>query len=99
MAEPVQQPQPILGLILSGGGSRAAYQIGALQALVPRMEELGLEINIAAGSSIGAVNCIVLDGCFHIGFGTAIEAMARLWRERTFRNTFSGHPSRAFLRT
>lgn len=90
---------PVLGLILSGGGSRAAYQIGALQALVPNFQAHGIKLDIAAGSSIGAVNCIVLDGCFHLGLDVAVEAMARLWRERTFRNTFAGHPSRAFLRT
>lgn len=92
-------PKPVLGLVLSGGGSRAVYQIGALQALYPRLAEQGLDFNVIAGSSIGAVNCIVLDGCYHLGLGTAVEAMARLWRERTYRNTFSGHPSRAFLRT
>lgn len=89
----------VMGLVLSGGGSRAAYQIGALKAIAPRLRNMGVEIQIAAGSSIGAVNCIVLDGCFHMGLETAVDAMAALWRERTFRNTFSGHPSRAFLRT
>ncbi len=89
----------ILGLVLSGGGSRAAYQIGALQALAPRLREHGLELHIAAGSSIGAVNSIVLDGTFHLGLEASVDAMATLWKERTFRNTFAGHPSRAFLRT
>ena len=89
----------VLGLVLSGGGSRAAYQIGALRAIAPRLKKMGLEIQIAVGSSIGAVNCLVLDGCYHVGLEASVEAMAELWRERTFRNTFAGHPTRAFLRT
>jgi NTE family protein len=43
-----------LGICLSGGGARGAYQIGALQAL----KELGiLDRTVAfSGASIGAVN-------------------------------------------
>nr|WP_315024884.1 patatin-like phospholipase family protein [uncultured Aminipila sp.] len=39
-------------LVLGGGGSRGAYEIGVWQAL----NELGIEINIVTGTSIGAVN-------------------------------------------
>ncbi len=39
-------------LVLGGGGSRGAYEIGVWQAL----NELGVEINIVTGTSIGAVN-------------------------------------------
>ena len=43
-----------ISLVLSGGGARGAYQIGAWSAL----RELGLEsqINVITGSSIGAIN-------------------------------------------
>jgi NTE family protein len=39
-------------LVLSGGGSRGAYQIGVWRAL----REFGLHIDIAVGTSIGALN-------------------------------------------
>ena len=39
-------------LVFGGGGSRGAYEIGVWQAL----NELGIEINIVTGASIGAVN-------------------------------------------
>lgn len=39
-------------LVLSGGGSRGAYQIGVWQAL----SELGIRIDMVTGSSVGAVN-------------------------------------------
>jgi len=43
-----------ISLVLSGGGARGAYQIGAWSAL----REMGLEsqINVITGSSIGAIN-------------------------------------------
>lgn len=43
-----------LGICLSGGGARGAYQIGALKAL----EELGIlqKASAFSGASIGAVN-------------------------------------------
>lgn len=39
-------------LVLGGGGSRGAYEMGVWQAL----NELGIEVDIVTGSSIGAVN-------------------------------------------
>ncbi len=43
-----------LGIVLSGGGARGAYQIGVWRAL----RELGCEkeIAVATGSSVGALN-------------------------------------------
>lgn len=49
-----------IGMVLSGGGAKGAYQIGLLKAL----EELGLRESIAAlsGCSIGAVNALLMTG-------------------------------------
>lgn len=46
-----------LGLVLSGGGAKGAYQIGMLRA----MEELGLAENIVtiSGTSIGALGALI----------------------------------------
>jgi NTE family protein len=40
------------GLVLEGGGARGAYQIGACKAIM----EMGLEISMVAGTSVGALN-------------------------------------------
>lgn len=47
-----------VGLCLSGGGARGAYQIGAVQAL----KELGIyeEVEVMSGTSIGAANASLL---------------------------------------
>ena len=46
-------------LVLAGGGTKGAYQIGALKAL----KKLGIEIEAITGASIGAINgAIVAQG-------------------------------------
>lgn len=40
------------GLVLSGGGGKGAYQVGALKAIV----EMGVEITAISGASVGALN-------------------------------------------
>ena len=42
----------MFGLVLEGGGGRGAYQIGACKAI----KEMGLEISMVAGTSVGALN-------------------------------------------
>jgi len=42
----------LVGLVLSGGGAKGAYQVGVLKAL----NELGVQVDMLAGASIGALN-------------------------------------------
>lgn len=57
------------GLVLEGGGTKGAYQIGAYKAL----RELGIEFQGVTGTSIGALN-----GAFIIQ--NDIEIMEDIWR-------------------
>ena len=91
-------PSESVGIVLSGGGSRAAYQVGALKALHEAMPNLGPDVAVCVGSSIGAVNTILLGGLLPLGMNQAVETLEGLWRNRSFSTTFSGPPSRAFLR-
>lgn len=51
-------------LVLSGGGSRGAYEIGVWQAL----REMGIKIDIVCGTSIGAMNsAVIAQNAFEIG--------------------------------
>lgn len=57
-------------LVLGGGGSRGAYEIGVWQAL----RELGIKINIVTGSSVGAINgSMVVQDTFDLALS--------LWKE------------------
>ena len=61
-------------LVLSGGGSRGAYQIGAWQAL----SELGIRYQAVYGTSIGALNaCLIAQG--------DVELAAKIWAEMDIR--------------
>src|SRR5262245_39567198 len=87
------------GLVLSGGGARAAYQVGALKALVKFFEGPTREkITVITGSSIGAINGLCVASCLKTGLGHAVSQLEEMWRIRNFRNTFEGTPSQAFIR-
>ena len=71
---------PDLALVLSGGGARAAYQVGVLFAIAERRPEL--DIPIHAGVSAGAINTITLAA--HPGtFGSSVRALRREWSRLT----------------
>lgn len=57
-------------LVLSGGGSRGAYEIGVWQAL----GELGEQIDIVTGTSVGAINgAVIAQG--------SLEMAQKLWQQ------------------
>lgn len=61
-----------IGLVLSGGGAKGAYEVGVWQA----MEEMGLAGDVAAisGTSVGALNAAL--------FATRPDAAEALWLEK-----------------
>ncbi|GKT21746.1 patatin-like phospholipase family protein [Acidovorax sp. SUPP3334] len=76
-------PRPI-GLVLTGGGARAAYQVGVLEAISDlRMAcGAGREPNpfpIITGTSAGAINAAAL-ACGADHFDRAVRRIARVWR-------------------
>ncbi len=74
-----------LALVLSGGGARAAYQVGVLCAISERRPDL--EIPIHAGVSAGAINTITLAA--HPGsFGAAVRALRREWSRLTVEDVY-----------
>lgn len=63
-------------LVLSGGGSKGAYEVGAVQHL---MGQLKRQYEIYSGVSVGAINCAVL-AQFNTGKEDfAASELARLW--------------------
>jgi NTE family protein len=49
-----------VALVLSGGGARAAYQVGAMRAIAELHRCQANPFNILAGVSAGAINCVTL---------------------------------------
>jgi len=74
-----------LGVVMSGGGARAAYQVGLLQALAERRPEL--RIDILTGVSAGAINAAHLAN--HPGrFADAVGDLRSLWLELRTEDVF-----------
>jgi len=77
---------PLTGLVLSGGGARAAYQVGVLRAVARlRREALGPHAHggnpfgVVCGTSAGAINAAAL-ACQADAFDAAVEAVSRVWQ-------------------
>ncbi|MCY1258687.1 Patatin-like phospholipase [compost metagenome] len=85
---------PITALILSGGGARAAYQIGVLAAigdLLPKGAPNPFPVIV--GTSAGAINAVGL-ACGALHFSDAIQRLTRVWQQfrsgQVYRSDFSG---------
>jgi NTE family protein len=77
---------PLTGLVLSGGGARAAYQVGVLRALARlRRDVMGPRsrmknpFGVICGTSAGAINAAAL-AAHADRFEAAVEVIARVWQ-------------------
>lgn len=69
---------PTVGLVLSGGGSRASFQLGALRYLY---DEVGITPQVLAGASVGSVLASVLaQHADHAGQRAALARLEDVWR-------------------
>lgn len=75
---------PTTGLILSGGGARAAYQVGVLSAIARMRQQAGgaqgNPFPVIAGTSAGAINAAFL-ACNADHFDRAIDELVQVWRD------------------
>jgi NTE family protein len=70
-----------IGLVLSGGGARGAYEAGAMSVLGPALAERGERPSIYIGTSVGAVNAAYMAASEHLPAGEAGEGGLQRWRE------------------
>ncbi|MFI4866706.1 MAG: patatin-like phospholipase family protein [Steroidobacterales bacterium] len=69
---------PTVGLVLPGGGARAAYQVGVLKAIAEMMPLAPNPFPIIVGTSAGAVSAVVLGtGAFR--WQRAVEGLVQVW--------------------
>ncbi|WP_343626255.1 patatin-like phospholipase family protein [Roseateles puraquae] len=77
---------PLTGLVLSGGGARAAYQVGVLRAIARIRRELQVDsaslasnpFAVISGTSAGAINGAGL-GCHADDFEAGVERLVQTW--------------------
>ena len=70
-----------VGLVLSGGGARGAYEAGVLSVLVPVLEARGERPRIIVGTSAGALTAAYLAAEARRGWVSAVEAGCDVWRK------------------
>lgn len=78
-------PKAELGLVMGGGGARAAYQVGFLRAVARRRPNLG--IPYLTGVSAGAINAAHL-AAHHGTFGQSVEELSHLWSRLRIEDVF-----------
>ncbi len=80
-----------VGLVLSGGGARAAYQVGVLAALAERVPSLNFPI--LTGVSAGAINTLYL-AASPGSFADAVTALRGEWARLTADRVYRVRPTR-----
>ncbi|WP_031302918.1 patatin-like phospholipase family protein, partial [Pseudomonas sp. EGD-AK9] len=72
--------EPVTGLILSGGGARAAYQVGVLAAIADLLPDAAHNpFPVIVGTSAGAVNAVGL-ACGALHFSEAVRRLTAVWQ-------------------
>lgn len=78
----MNDPNATTGLVLTGGGARAAYQVGVLKAIAQIRREVvappGNPFPVITGTSAGAINAAAL-ACRCGDFDDATRALAEVW--------------------
>ncbi|HKW84226.1 MAG TPA: patatin-like phospholipase family protein [Burkholderiaceae bacterium] len=75
---------PLTGLVLTGGGARAAYQVGVLKAVARIRRQSGLFTDnpfpVITGTSAGAINAAAL-ACRADNFDAAVQTLCDVWQD------------------
>ena len=86
------------GLLLTGGGARAAYQVGVLEAIADLRKEAGAlhhpnPFPIITGTSAGAINAAAL-ACGADNFDATVRKIVEVWKnfsaDQVYRSDFLG---------
>ncbi len=77
---------PLTGLVLGGGGARAAYQVGVLRAIAELRREHASDtarrrnpFGVICGTSAGAINAAAL-ACAADSFDRGVDAISEVWQ-------------------
>lgn len=94
MSETASPSKHVTGLILSGGGARAAYQVGVLAAIADLLPDAAKNpFPVIVGTSAGAINAVGL-ACGALNFSEAIRRLTTVWQgfhtHQVYRSDWSG---------
>ena len=86
--------RPVVGLVMAGGGARAAYQVGVVKAIAEMLPEGSPNpFPILCGTSAGAINATAL-AIYARQFHTGVHRLNYVWRnfrvDRVYRSDARG---------
>jgi len=84
--------RPCIGLVLTGGGARSAYQIGVLRALTELLPRQRNPFPVIVGASAGAVAASVLASEAH-HWRHAVAGLEEVWANFRVEQVFRADPS------
>jgi NTE family protein len=80
----MSEPTPSTGLVLTGGGARAAYQVGVLKAVMQIRRDCGVQggnpFAVITGTSAGAINAAALASRAD-DVDAAVELLCKVWQD------------------
>ncbi|HWP94465.1 MAG TPA: patatin-like phospholipase family protein [Gammaproteobacteria bacterium] len=83
------------GLILPGGGARAAYQVGVLKAIAELLPEGAPNpFPVICGTSAGSINAVLL-ASYAMRFHEGVRVIANLWENLRIEQVFRVGPAAA----
>ncbi len=90
---PPPSKRPLTALVLTGGGARAAYQVGVLLAISKLSSNRRRNpFPILCGTSAGAINAASL-ACLADNFGKAVARLANIWRNMHASDIYRADPA------
>ncbi len=97
---PLPTPHSATALLLTGGGARAAYQVGVLEAIAQLRVACGEQAGpnpfpIITGTSAGAINAASL-ACGADDFDLAVRRIADVWRNFHAQQVYTVDPGSVF---
>lgn len=93
LTKDVHDADPKVGLILAGGGARAAYQVGVLKAIAALMPEAQTNpFPIICGTSAGAINAGAL-AVYATRFQEGVRRLVAVWSNFRVHHVFRADPA------
>ena len=81
MVDDVGKTKQRIGLVLSGGGARGAYEAGVMSVLGPALDQRGERPSIYIGTCVGAVNATYQAAAAHLPAEEEAAGGVERWRQ------------------
>ncbi len=83
-----EETESPVAVVLSGGGARAAYEVGVMSILLPLLEERDERPTVFLGTSAGAINTVLFAALSHLPAKDAVHQAVELWLSFDKRQVF-----------